>query len=68
MPSILGTSVLRREDRGFLTDGATYTADLDDSRLDGAVHATYVRSTMAHADVTRFWTMPISTTASSGIL
>ncbi|MEC8999131.1 MAG: xanthine dehydrogenase family protein molybdopterin-binding subunit [Actinomycetota bacterium] len=52
MPSILGTSVLRREDRGFLTDGATYTADLDDSRLDGAVHATYVRSTMAHADVT----------------
>ncbi|MEC9395178.1 MAG: molybdopterin cofactor-binding domain-containing protein, partial [Actinomycetota bacterium] len=52
MPSILGTSVLRREDRGFLTDGATYTADLDDSRLDGAVHATYVRSPMAHADVT----------------
>ncbi len=30
MPSILGTRVLRREDRGFLTEGATYTADLDD--------------------------------------
>ncbi len=62
MPSILGTRVLRREDRGFLTSGAIYTADIEDSRLDGAVHATYVRSTMAHAgievDVSEAVTMP----------
>jgi len=50
--SIIGNRVLRREDRSFLTTGATYTADVDDPRLAGAVHATYVRSTMAHAHIT----------------
>ena len=62
MSSILGTRVLRREDLGFLTLGATYTADLNEPGLIGSVHATYVRSTMAHArivvDTTEAGTMP----------
>ena len=41
--SILGTRVLRTEDPGFLTTGAVYTDDLDDERLAGAVHVTFVR-------------------------
>ncbi|MEE2768590.1 MAG: xanthine dehydrogenase family protein molybdopterin-binding subunit, partial [Actinomycetota bacterium] len=41
-----------REDPGFLTYGAQYTADLNDTRLEGAVWATFVRSTMAHAHIT----------------
>jgi aerobic carbon-monoxide dehydrogenase large subunit len=47
--SILGSRVLRIEDPRLLTEGGTYCADVRDSRLDGAVHATYVRSTVAHA-------------------
>ena len=47
--SILGTRVVRVEDPRLLTDGGTYAADLTDPRLAGAVHATYVRSTVAHA-------------------
>jgi carbon-monoxide dehydrogenase large subunit len=47
--SVLGTRVKRKEDPKFLTIGGTYTADVRDARLDGAVHATFVRSTMAHA-------------------
>ena len=47
--SVLGTRVKRKEDPVFLTTGGTYTADVRDARLDGAVHATFVRSTMAHA-------------------
>ena len=47
--SILGTRVVRTEDPRLLTDGGTYVADLRDPRLDGAVHATFVRSTVAHA-------------------
>ncbi|MGI9601241.1 MAG: xanthine dehydrogenase family protein molybdopterin-binding subunit [Acidimicrobiales bacterium] len=50
--SVVGTRVLRKEDPAFLTTGAVYTADLKDPRLDGAAHVTYVRSTMAHADIT----------------
>jgi len=46
--SILGTRVLRTEDPKFLTVGGMYTADL---RIDGAAHATYVRSSMAHARI-----------------
>ncbi len=49
--SILGNRVLRVEDPRLLTAGGTYVADLDDSRLAGAVHATFVRSTAAHAVV-----------------
>ena len=47
--SILGSRVLRIEDPRLLTAGGTYCADVRDRRLDGAVHATYVRSTVAHA-------------------
>ncbi|RBY81498.1 xanthine dehydrogenase family protein molybdopterin-binding subunit [Blastococcus sp. TF02-09] len=49
--SILGTRVLRSEDPGFLTTGAVYTDDLVDERLAGAVHATFVRSPIAHARI-----------------
>jgi carbon-monoxide dehydrogenase large subunit len=50
--SILGTRVVRVEDPRLLTVGGTYTADLSDPRLAGAVHASYVRSTVAHARIT----------------
>ena len=50
--SILGNRVLRTEDPRLLTEGGVYVADLRDPRLDGAVYATYVRSTMAHAEIT----------------
>jgi carbon-monoxide dehydrogenase large subunit len=50
--SILGNRVLRTEDPRLLTEGGVYVADLRDPRLDGALHATYVRSTMAHAEIT----------------
>ena len=46
--SILGTRVVRTEDPLFLTRGATYTDDLTDERLTGALHATFVRSQVAH--------------------
>ncbi|HEX6569202.1 MAG TPA: molybdopterin cofactor-binding domain-containing protein, partial [Acidimicrobiales bacterium] len=49
--SILGTRVVRVEDPRLLTAGGTYAADVRDPRLDGAVHATYVRSTIAHAEI-----------------
>jgi len=49
--SILGTRVVRREDPLFLTQGATYTDDLTEDRLLGALHVTLVRSTTAHARV-----------------
>jgi carbon-monoxide dehydrogenase large subunit len=50
--AILGSRVLRVEDPRLLTVGGTYCADVRDRRLDGAVHATYVRSSVAHARVT----------------
>jgi carbon-monoxide dehydrogenase large subunit len=46
--SILGNRVLRREDPKFLTTGGLYA---DDLAGDGALWATYVRSTMAHARI-----------------
>src|SRR3954447_7166022 len=49
--SILGTRVVRTEDPLFLTRGATYTDDLVDERLAGALHATFVRSQVAHGRV-----------------
>ncbi len=49
--SILGNRVLRKEDPKFLTEGATYTADIEDPRLDGAAHVTYVRSEVAHGKI-----------------
>jgi carbon-monoxide dehydrogenase large subunit len=50
--SILGTRVVRTEDPVFLTRGATYTDDLTDERLTGALHLTLVRSPLAHAKIT----------------
>jgi len=47
--SIFGNRVLRVEDPKLLTTGGTYVADLSVPELDGAVHVTFVRSTMAHA-------------------
>ena len=44
--SILGTRVVRVEDPRFLTGGGTYIANLE---MPGALHLTFVRSTMAHA-------------------
>lgn len=49
--SILGTRVMRSEDPLFLTAGATYTEDLVDERLAGALHATFVRSPIASATI-----------------
>ncbi len=49
--SILGTRVVRKEDPKFLTQGATYTDDLVDERLNGALFATIVRSQVAHGKV-----------------
>ncbi|MEO6879827.1 MAG: xanthine dehydrogenase family protein molybdopterin-binding subunit [Mycobacteriaceae bacterium] len=46
--SILGTRVVRVEDPRFLTTGATYTDDLTDPVLAGALHLTLVRSPAAH--------------------
>ena len=46
--SILGTRVVRVEDPRFLTGQGTYIGNLD---LPGAVHVSYVRSTMAHARI-----------------
>jgi len=51
--SILGNRVLRKEDPKFLTTGGIYVDDLlDEPLLDGALHITYVRSTVAHANIT----------------
>jgi aerobic carbon-monoxide dehydrogenase large subunit len=50
--SIMGTRVVRNEDPVFLSRGATYTDDLTDERLTGALHLTLVRSPLAHATIT----------------
>ena len=50
--SIFGNRVPRVEDPKLLTVGGTYVSDLQVPELDGAVHATYVRATMAHARLT----------------
>jgi carbon-monoxide dehydrogenase large subunit len=49
--SILGNRVRRVEDPRFLTVGGTYTADLRDPLLEGALHVTFVRATVAHATI-----------------
>ncbi|MGZ4604555.1 MAG: xanthine dehydrogenase family protein molybdopterin-binding subunit [Blastococcus sp.] len=59
--SILGTRVVRIEDPLFLTRGATYTDDVVDERLTGAVHATFVRSQVAHGRL-----LSVDTTAAHG--
>ena len=51
--SILGNRVLRKEDPKFLTTGGVYVDDLrDEPLLQGALHVTYVRSTVAHGTIT----------------
>ncbi len=47
--SILGNSVQRKEDPGLLTGANRY---YDDLQLDGLAHLSFVRSTMAHAELT----------------
>ena len=46
--SLMGTRVHRVEDQRLLTSGGRYLGDLD---VAGAVHAVFVRSTMAHAAI-----------------
>jgi aerobic carbon-monoxide dehydrogenase large subunit len=48
-PKLFGARVKRVEDPRFLTGRARY---VDDIALDGMLHIAFVRSTMAHADVT----------------
>ncbi|MGW9306920.1 xanthine dehydrogenase family protein molybdopterin-binding subunit [Saccharomonospora azurea] len=50
--SIVGTRVVRVEDDKLITTGGTYIDDLREDALTGAVHATFVRSPIAHATVT----------------
>ena len=47
--SMIGTRVVRREDPELLTVGGSYVDDLAPA---DAVHATFVRSVMAHAEIT----------------
>ena len=47
--SILGNRVVRKEDPALLTTGGTY---VDDITVDGALHVVYVRSMVAHGDIT----------------
>ncbi len=52
--SILGNRVVRKEDPALLTVGGQYVDDVanHEPALAGALHLTFVRSTMAHARVT----------------
>ncbi|SFQ00612.1 xanthine dehydrogenase family protein molybdopterin-binding subunit [Amycolatopsis rubida] len=50
--SIVGTRVVRVEDEKLITTGGTYVDDLKEEALDGAVHAVFVRSPIAHARIT----------------
>ena len=47
--SILGNRVVRKEDPALLTSGGTY---VDDIVVDDALHVVYVRSMVAHGDIT----------------
>lgn len=49
--SILGNRVLRKEDPKFLTTGGVYVDDMRLPELAGALHATYVRSSVAHGTI-----------------
>jgi aerobic carbon-monoxide dehydrogenase large subunit len=50
--SILGTRVVRTEDPRLLTAGGSYTDDLRLPELAGALRVTFVRSPVAHAEIT----------------
>jgi carbon-monoxide dehydrogenase large subunit len=47
--SILGNRVVRKEDPALLTSGGTY---VDDITVDDALHVVYVRSMVAHGEIT----------------
>ena len=47
--SILGNRVVRKEDPALLTTGGRY---VDDISVDGALHVVYVRSMVAHGEIT----------------
>ncbi|KGA16847.1 carbon-monoxide dehydrogenase, molybdopterin binding, large subunit [freshwater metagenome] len=47
--SILGNRVVRKEDPALLTTGGNY---VDDITVDGALHVVYVRSMVAHGNIT----------------
>jgi carbon-monoxide dehydrogenase large subunit len=47
--SILGNRVVRKEDPALLTTGGKY---VDDITVDGALHVVYVRSMVAHGNIT----------------
>jgi carbon-monoxide dehydrogenase large subunit len=49
--SILGSRVIRVEDRKFVTTGGVYTDDLVQKEFAGAAHLTFVRSPMAHGRI-----------------
>src|ERR1700753_849231 len=49
--SVLGTRVVRFEDQKLITAGGTYVDDLREKSLNGAAHAVFVRSPMAHARI-----------------
>ena len=53
--SILGHPVLRSEDPAMLTGQTLY---LDDIRIEGALHATFVRAVVAHARIMSVTTEP----------
>jgi aerobic carbon-monoxide dehydrogenase large subunit len=49
--SLLGSRVLRTEDRRLITAGGDYTDNLKDERLAGALHLAFVRSPVAHGRI-----------------
>ncbi|HVV22048.1 MAG TPA: xanthine dehydrogenase family protein molybdopterin-binding subunit, partial [Pseudonocardiaceae bacterium] len=49
--SVLGTRVVRIEDQKLITSGGTYVDDLHEPLLNGAAHAMFLRSPMAHARI-----------------
>ncbi len=49
--SIVGTRVVRMEDRSLITTGGAYVDDLREEALSGAAHAAFVRSPIAHARI-----------------
>lgn len=54
--SILGTRVLRSEDPTLLNGGAQYTADLPQHVVNGALHAIFVPSPVAHGTIRKVHT------------
>ena len=52
---LIGSRVLRSEDRRFLTGGGRYTDDLE---APGQLHAAFLRSPHAHADISHLDTEP----------